>query len=291
VTGPINKTMDRDDLHTPAARAVVRELDGLVRDLSRRGLRASSWYGTLDLDRFDWERANRGYGYTALDGAGDDCRFPWFLYWEIAWVVLHSEFQPGDRVLDLGGSSSLFSYYLAARGLEVTTVDIDRELVANADEVAACTGWRLTNRVMDLRRLDLDAEFEHVTSICVFEHIPVCDRIDVSSSISALLVEGGTFTMTFDYLNPSRLARISSPSAVHEQFIRPSGLAVRGNHEFHDNGKRYLLSAFYHRDAWRAGWKLDRLRRRQFRLRDLWRARRRRDYTFGALFLEKRPAD
>jgi hypothetical protein len=286
---PLNKTMDREDLETPAARQVAEELDGLVLRLQADGHPVSSWYGSFDIGSYPWERVNRGRRYQPLPGAADDLNLPWFLYWEIAWVVLHNDFRPGDRLLDLGGSSSLFSYYMAAIGLEVTTVDLKQDLVDNANRVAARAGWSLTNHRMDMRNLELDGGFDHITSICVFEHIPVSDRVEISSRVGELLRAGGTLSLTFDYLNPSRAAQISSPADVQAQLVEPSGLSVRGNSLFHDNGKRYLLSPFHHPSAWWRGWKLSGLLQSRFRVRDLPRTHLRNDYTFGALFLE-RPA-
>src|SRR5215207_1117643 len=253
----INKTMDREDLDDPGARTVCSELDALVADLRHRGLRASNWYGALEMppEAVEWERTNRGYGYEPLPGAADDDRFPWFLYWEIAWLAVHNDFRPGQRLLDLGGSSSLFSYWAAARGLDVVTVDLQEELMANADAVAAATGWSLRNLAMDIRELDIAERFDHIASVCVFEHIPMSDRVDISAHLRDLLVDGGSLSLTFDYLNPSRFARISSPADVAEQFVVPSGLRVLGNEEFHDNGRRYLLHPFHHPRAHEAGWK------------------------------------
>jgi Methyltransferase domain len=252
--------MDRADLERPECRAVCAELDALIADLDRRGLRVSNWYGALEmpLEAAAYERANRGPRYEPLSGAVDDERFPWFLYWEIAWLVTNNGFEPGQRLLDLGGSSSLFSCYMASRGLDVVTVDLSEELVANGDELAAATGWKLRNLRMDMGELDPDAlgrGFDHVTSVCVFEHIPISARIDVGRRIRDLLVDSGAFSITFDYLNPSPRARISSPDDVEEQFVAPSGLQVRGNRVLHDNGLRYL-----------------------------WHPEHEREYTFGALF-------
>ena len=113
------------------------------------------------------------------------------------------------------------------------------------------------------------------------------DRIDVSRSIGDYLVDGGCFSLTFDYGNPSRKARIGSPEQVHSQFVEPSGLVARGNPEFSDNGDRYLLHPFHHHPRlW--GYKLSQVMGGSFRLRDLGRTRRHNDYTFGALFLAKR---
>jgi 2-polyprenyl-3-methyl-5-hydroxy-6-metoxy-1,4-benzoquinol methylase len=279
--------MDRDDLHAPAARRVVDELNRLVRWLRTEGLPVSAWYGTFDIGEYSWERVNRGRGYQPLAGAADDANLPWFLYWEIAWVVTHNLFRPGDRLLDLGGSSSLFSYYVASLGLDVTTVDLQPDLVENANQVARRTGWRLQNHRLDMRSPELDGEFDHITSICVFEHIPVGERVEITARIGELLRPGGSLSLTFDYLNPARSARISSPADIDDQLIEPSRLSVRGNRRFHDNGKRYLRSAFHHPAAWWRGWKLRGIRKHRFRLRDLSRTRLRNEYTFGALFLEK----
>jgi hypothetical protein len=281
--------MDRADLDTAAGRRVAAELNGLVRSLSGRGLPVSSWYGEFDLpdDPLSFERVNRGYGYTPLAGAADDRNFPWFLYWEIAWLVANNRFAAGDRLLDMGGSCSLFSYYAASKGLDVTTVDLRPELVDAANEVAAATGWKLENRVMDMRELDLTESFDHVTSVCVFEHIPLSGRVEVSAKVRELLKPGGTFSITFDYRNPSRLARIGSQEDVREQFVEPSGLKVRGNERFHDSGENYLLHPYFHPRAWRARWKTYYTRTGHFGVRDLFKVKRENDYTFGALFLEK----
>jgi hypothetical protein len=286
---PINQTMDRADLEDPRAREVSTSLDALVRDLRARGLRIGNWYGALEMSASerDIEQANRGLAYESLPGAADDDSFPWFLYWEIAWLAMHNDFRPGQRLLDLGGSSSLFSYWVAARGLDVLTVDLQPQLVANADAVAAATGWSLRNRVMDIRELDVAERFDHVTSVCVFEHIPISDRVEISAHLHDLLVDGGSLSLTFDYLNPSRLARIGSPEDVTEQFVAPSGLRVRGNADFHDNGKRYLLHPCHHPRAREAGWEEECVALGQFTPEEAAAVADANEYTFGALFLER----
>ena len=286
--GPINKTMQRSDLESEAARTIVAELEELLAELKHKDLKTSSWYGVFDLESAHdpYERLNRGYGYEPLPGVLDDTNFPWFLYWEISWVVQHGGFEPGQRVLDLGGSSSLFSYYLASKGLDVTTVDLQEDLVRNADEVAAKTGWSLENHAMDMRTLAFDEPFDHITSICVYEHIPMYDRVEINRRIEQLLVPGGRFSITFDYRNPSRFARIDTPVDVRAQFVEPSGLSVRGNEEFVDTGESYLLNPFYHPDVPRE-YRTAGVKQGHFRRRELLRTKKENDYTFGALFQEK----
>ena len=88
-------------------------------------------------------------------------------------------------------------------------------------------GWNLKNYVMDMRELNFDSRFDHITSICVYEHIPMFERLTINKKIKDLLVEGGKFSITFDYKNPLGSAKINSPKDVYEQFLKPSGLKIR----------------------------------------------------------------
>ncbi len=285
----INKTMDRGDLEIPGAVAIIEELNALSRTLKEKGLKISSWYGAFQLsekDRF-LETINRGYHYQKLKNVEDDAHFPWFLYWEITWLLLHMDLQPGQTILDLGGSSSLFSFYLASKGHHVTTVDLNEELVANANFVAQQMNWPLENFAMDMNHLHFDRQFHQITSVCVFEHIPLFERVNINTKIKSLLRDGGRFSITFDYLNPSRLAQINSPTMVHDQFVAPSGLAIRGNSPFCDNGERYLLHPFYSPDGLQE-YKKQAVRSGHFDANQLGNIKTDNDYTFGALFLEKK---
>jgi len=281
----INKTMDLDDLKSVKALVVIKELNSLIKELKDRDLGISSLYGLIGKHR-QTETINRGYRYRSLQGAVDDDNFPWFLYWEIVWVVINNEFMQGQKVLDLGGSSSLFSYYLSSKGLDVTTIDLQRDLVDNANYVAGEMGWELDNYVMDIRKLEFDTKFDHITSICVFEHVPIYDRITVNKTVKNILVKGGTLSLTFDYRNPSRLASINSPEDVYRQFILPSDLQIRGNKVFIDNGKNYLLQPFfYNKRLWK--YKIYWILKGLYGPTELFKIKDANDYTFGALFLEK----
>jgi hypothetical protein len=285
---PINKTMDFEDLNSKLAEGIVSELNSLIGQLAAKSLKISSWYGTFDLpgDPQSHNVVNRGYNYQSLPGAVDDRNFPWFLYWEIVWLVINSDFKPPERILDLGGSSSLFSFYMASRGNDVTTVDLNSHLVENANHVSEKMNWKMRNHVMDMRDLMFDSQFDHVTSVCVYEHIPLYDRVAINRGIRNLLIDGGKFSISFDYRNPSRAARISSPKGVHEQFVEPSGLKVRGNQEFFDNGKNYLLHPFYSkRRLWKD--KAIEIGLGHFSPLELFKTKDHNHYTFGALFLEK----
>lgn len=280
--------MELSDLGTDKARNIIEELNDLICALKSKDLKISSWYGNFKLtgekDSIEW--INRGYNYKPIEETVEDKNFPWFLYWEIVWVTLNAEFNKGQKVLDLGGSSSLFSYYLASKGLNVTTIDLQEELVNNANQVAQQTGWKLKNYVMDMRKLNFDSRFDHITSICVYEHIPMHERIEINKSIRDLLLPHGRFSTTFDYRNPSRSARIKTPNDVFEQFVKPSGLEIRENQCFFDSGHSYLLHPFYFPGiSW--NYRLRQVIRGHFRPSEIIKSKRADDYTFGALFLEK----
>ena len=180
----VNKTMNRADLTAPAAAPIVGALNDLIRSVAERGVCMSSWHGSLPEPPSLWTRllrrpppqvglASRGPYYEPLPGAADDARLPWYLYWEIAWVMRHGpQLRPGLRLLDAGGASSLFSCYLASLGCEVHTVDLDRTLVHNSALLARTMRWPLHAYTMDLATLEFpDAYFDHAYSICVFEHL------------------------------------------------------------------------------------------------------------------------
>jgi hypothetical protein len=284
----INKTMELSDLKSDGAREIIVELGDLIQKLRNKGLSISSWYGSFDLtgESTSFEVINRGYNYKPIEGAVNDRNFPWFLYWEIVWVTMNAEFSKGQKVLDLGGSSSLFSFYLASKGLDVTTVDLQKNLVENANMVAQQMGWALTNYVMDMNDLAFSSQFDHITSICVYEHIPLYKRVEINKTIANLLSPSGRFSITFDYKNPSRFARINTPLDVYAQFVAPSGLRLRGNQVFLDTAQSYLLHPFYHpQTSWKS--KLWQVRSGHFRPWEILKSKNDNDYTFGALFQEK----
>lgn len=285
----INKTMDRADLSHPRCNRIVQEIFGLMRRMSAAGVSYSSWYGTLDAWPSAWEWINRGRRYQPFPGNPDEIRVPWFLLWEIAWVVANTPMSPGARVLDMGGAGSLFACYLASRGHAVVAIDLNDDLVRHTRDIARAMRWRLDAVCQDMRELTFPpASFDHVFSICVFEHLPVSGRQACSSRVRDVLRPGGTAAFTFDYANPQAFGRIDSPADVAEQLVAPSGLRPRGAMPFVDNGQRYLesplhfgfgrfQSAVARTHAWLRG-DVDRRR-----ISDRFR-----EYTFGAIFLENR---
>lgn len=238
--------MDRDDLLRPECAEVLDELFALMRWMQTHGLEYSSWYGRLGAWPSAWEWINRGQDYEPWPGNPDEIRVPWFLLWEIAWLATHARLTRGGCVLDMGGSASLFACLLAARGMEVHTIELNNKLVAHTWRLAQRTGWRLHARTMDMRHPEFpQGTFDHVFSVCVLEHLPVSGRVACNRQVRRLLRPGGTAGFTFDYGNPQAFARLDTPRDVRRQIVEPSGLALDPAHEFADNGKRYLVAPQY----------------------------------------------
>lgn len=237
----INKSMQRSDLDRPECKAVLRPLFELMRTMQARSVPYSSWYGATDAWPSVWEHINRGEDYQPYPGNPDELRIPWFLLWEIAWLTAHTPMKPGARILDMGGAGSLFSCFLASLGHEVHTIDLNPALRELALHQARSMRWDLHPRVMDMTQLDYPSDyFDHVFSVCVFEHLPVSGRIACNGELRRILKPGGTTGFTFDYANPQSFGRIDSPGDVRRQFVDASGLEVRGNAVFVDAGERDL---------------------------------------------------
>ena len=280
--------MDFEDVVTPQAIIIIEELNELIIQLKKQDIKISSWYGCFDLkgNKDSFEYINRGYNYKALENSIDDKNFPWFLYWEIIWLIVNNNYKPGQTLLDLGGSSSLFSYYLASKGLKVTTVDLNKELVENANLTSKKMSWELTNYIKDIKNIHFEEQFDHITSVCVFEHIPMFERVVINEKIHQFLKPEGTFSITFDYKNPSMNARIDSPEDVFEQFVKPSKLNIKGNKTFYDNKKNYLLHPFFYSPL-NKKFKQSGIEAGCFKEEEYNTVKKHNDYTFGSLFLIK----
>jgi SAM-dependent methyltransferase len=295
IRSPINKSMDRDDLLDPDGAQFVGRLDALARELETRRLPVTSWYGGLARPAFELSISglrrfarrllgktrrvgavaaiNRGGDeYESVPGITRDERHPWFLYWEAFWVTSRGPtLSPSSRVLDAGGTASLFSCHLASLGPETHSVDLNRSLVAAGEETAQAMGWNLHSYCMDMTDLDFEDDFfDHAYSICVFEHLDADLRARALREIGRVLKAGGILSLTFDFAGPGvSLAGsglnydpknlIQSPDDVKRHFFSCDRFQPVGNSEFSDNGKRYLL----------------------------WPDNPHQSYTFGAVFLRK----
>lgn len=290
----VNKTMDRSDLFTYDAIQVTKEINNLITVLNSKDLHMSSWFGTLpgevDRELRQDELKNvmkiakliginnlngmetRGKEYEPIEGFIDEINYPWYLYWEIIWVLKNGpKLNHEMKILDAGGTSSLFSCYLASKGFDIYSVEICNKLVENGNKIAKKMGWNMIALNMDMQKLEFEDEyFDHAYSICVFEHLEYEAKQKAINEIARCIKPKGTLSITFDYKNPApfimecgmdnrEINKISSQEDIVRGFLSNDQFELVGNQEFFDNGLKYLTNIKF-------GEK----------------------YTFGSIFLRKR---
>jgi SAM-dependent methyltransferase len=153
------------------------------------------------------------------------------------------------RILDVGGAMTLPVFYLASKGHEVTSLDIDENLVQETNRAA--TRARLPVRALttNLVERDPDAEslgapggFDRAYCLCVIEHIVPPGQHRVAERMAKLVRPGGQLAITFDYGENARSeAPVRTPADV-EALRRAIGLPLLGNKGFEDDGRRYPIS-------------------------------------------------
>src|SRR3984893_17791396 len=81
--------------------------------------------------------------------------------------------KPGTRVLDVGCGVGRWSRLLAAKGAQVTGVDLSPTMIAQAQRQAVADGVadRCGFRSQDSSALDVGEEFELVLGVTVLQHI------------------------------------------------------------------------------------------------------------------------
>lgn len=275
---PRHKSMDRDDLFDAEARPTVDAINKLITDVYDAGLQMTSWYGSVEAPGTGVGLDNRGPNYEPLPDAADDNRLPWFLYWEIEWVMRNGPaIGPGMKILDAGGTGSLFSCYLASLGAEVHTIDINPHLINLSNKLSKKMGWNMKAYAMDAQALEFEENFfDHAYSICVFEHLDFYIKRRTYCEMHRTLKNDGVLSITFDYDNPAPYVfdygdfdprqrnQINNPERVKEVFNDNGLMEMVGGPDFHDNGKRYLSPP------------------------PAAKLQNPRDYSFGAVFLQKR---
>jgi SAM-dependent methyltransferase len=214
--------------------AVTAEIDRLKHDLRQKNLQFTSWMGDFENQRDDAET----------------CKL-----WENAWMVAKSGVSANSRVLDAGGASTIFSFYLASKGCEVSVIDIDwlgRSLIENAVAVASAMNWK-----MDVRRGDITAPlpysenyFDFIFCICVLEHMVSVERRKAIQNLVHCLKPGGILGLTMDYdfqREGDKGLRFREKTKLYVDIIEPSGLTIYGNRYVQDpyDDKYFLGSLFF----------------------------------------------
>jgi tellurite methyltransferase len=79
-------------------------------------------------------------------------------------VELSNELSPGSAVLDLGCGEGRNALFLAARGLDVTAVDISEHGISKLKTLARKMGLAVNAHVADMRSFQLDRSFQLIIS-------------------------------------------------------------------------------------------------------------------------------
>ena len=170
-------------------------------------------------------------------------------------VFGEGDFQPSDRVLDIG-SPKLLSLYLAETlQARITATDIEGYFIDEYELLRSMRGipsQRLRLSVEDGRKLSFpDSSFEKVYSISVVEHIPEDGDSQCLREISRVLAPGGRCLLTVPFWPESRTdyrrgsdfywagSSVTGPAGgvffqrryserdLHDRLVDPSGLRLR----------------------------------------------------------------
>ena len=286
--GKVNKSMDMDDFDKDKLEWLKNEIINIEEYFLEHGFNISSWYGNIGENKYydKLSKLNKGYKYKPLLDKYDD-KYPSFLVWEIYSVWFGVKFKAGDKVLDLGGACSLFSFFLAVHGVSVIAIDKNKQLVDESNKIAKVLNLPYLAICDDIEdyMLDCKEKFDVITSICVFEHLEQEKRKRIICSIHKILSKNGKVAITFDYRNPSKFVNINSPQDVIDLFGCSSHLSLAGDGNFYDNKKNYLVHPFFHKSFF-IKYKLRSIKKGNFMKRDFFKIKFKDDYSFAVVFLE-----
>ncbi|MBP9854689.1 MAG: methyltransferase domain-containing protein [Candidatus Omnitrophica bacterium] len=227
-----------EDLNLPEIKAIIKEINDIKQTLTSRGLKFTSTAASF-IPRMYTE-------YSEKKNA-----------WENAWCFLHSKVKPTDKVLDIGGSSTAFNFYLASLGCKVSSVDNDWNnygINYNTNYVGKKMGWNI--RAYDIdggKRLPFpDNHFDRIFSICVIEHLTSKARRGLMKELGRVIKPGGIASFSTDY-DPQREVlvfdkglRFAYRKKFEEDVINPSGLVLHGNQTLIDAyPDQNFLGAFF----------------------------------------------
>ncbi len=149
------------------------------------------------------------------------------------------------RVMDFGGGATLPVFYLANRGCEVLSLDIDASLAEATGGVAGRRpGWRLRASTHDLTQSPPPEEwgrFDAVISFSVLEHLAGPHQQLALERLGTLVKPGGVLALTFDFGPEAPMANALRTLAEVEQLVAASRLVYLDGQPFADTGERFAL--------------------------------------------------
>lgn len=208
----------------PEYKNIVSEIGELISLLRAKKLKFTTYQAEFDT----------GWGEADI----------WFKrkLWEICTVITVTCPKPGiHRILDCGGASSIFSFYLAWKGCQVDTVDLDwraQGIVENANFVAREMGLKNMNNITaNMIKLPYpDETFDRIYSICVLEHLAKEDQVVAIKEMARALKQEGIIGLTFDYGPRAAETKYLNVEEINKRIVLPSGLEIYGNTDYNENG-------------------------------------------------------
>lgn len=227
-----------EDLNLAQIKTITQGIEQIKKDLTAKGLKytatAASFIPRMYTDYSEKKNA-----------------------WENAWCFLHSGTKPKEKILDIGGASTAFNFYLASLGCSVSIIDNDWNncgINYNTNYVGKKMGW-------DIKAYDLeggkplpfpDNHFDRVFSICVIEHLTSAARRGLMKELGRVLKPGGTASFSTDYDHGREVLifdkglRFAYRQKFEDDVIKPSGMSLAGNQELIDAyPERNFLGAFF----------------------------------------------
>lgn len=228
-----------EDLSVPEVKKVADKIESVKGQLSSRGLRYTSSAGMFIDGTYTFDSEKRKL-------------------WENSWIASHAHLLPGLKVLDIGGASTAFVFYLASLGCSVKVIDNDWSccgMIYNTRYVAKKMGWDIEALDRDITKPVpfADNSFDRVFSICTVEHLTSSVRRRMMQEIARVLKPGGIAGFTIDY-SPDREVLIADKGLrfgyrdkLFKEIIDPSGLTLYGNSDLVDvsNDEGGFLGAFF----------------------------------------------
>lgn len=143
----------------------------------------------------------------------------------------------GKKILDVGCGGGILSEAMAAKGADVTAIDLAKELIDVAELHSLDTGVEVNYQLISVEDLAQQqaASFDTVTCMEMLEHVP--DPVAIIQACSQLVKPGGyVFLSTLNRNPKSYLLSIVGaeyilgmlPRGTHDyaSFIKPSELAA-----------------------------------------------------------------